>query len=58
MDSFKTSGIKGSGARKIPNRSEQDGSEGQRLRVWDKGKESVLAEGGKGRHGSRQQSFA
>ena len=49
--SFKTSGIKDSGAQKIPTRSKEDGSEGQRPRLWDKGKEWVPGEGEEGRLG-------
>lgn len=55
---FQESGLEDLGARKTTHRSKGDGSEGQRPRVWDKGKELVPAEGGQARHGFSQQNVA
>lgn len=45
MVSFETSGIRDSGAQKIPTRNKEDSYKGQRPGLWDKGKESAPAEG-------------
>lgn len=56
--SFQDSGIEGPGAEKTPYRSKEDGSEGLRSRVWDKGKELVPAKGGRAKPGFSQQHFS